>query len=263
MTVTIPAPEAQSDDPCDVLSWDSEFWGFPVARVRGHTLTPARLACIDRWCEARSIACLYFLATFDDPTTVRCAEDGGFRLVDVRVTATVPATRLASSAQSEDLLGVVIRPAIETDVDALRGIARESFRTTRYYFDPHFPRTKCGLLYERWIAESCRGFADAVFVADMEGTPVGYITCHLPAGEESARIGLLNVASQARRRGIGRALMQHLLDWFAQQQVQQVTGVTQARNVAIQALHDRCGFVTRSMHLWYHKWYRFPEPGSP
>jgi dTDP-4-amino-4,6-dideoxy-D-galactose acyltransferase len=184
-------------------------------------------------------------------------------LVDVRVTATVQSARFASSAQPEDSRGVVIRPAVEADVDVLRSIARESYRTTRFYFDPHFPRAKCGLFYEHWIAESCRGFADEVFVADIEGTPVGYITCHLPTGEEPARIGLVNVASQARRRGIGQALFRHALDWFAQQQVQQVTGVTQARNVAIQALKHHSGFVTRSFHLWYHKWYRLPEPESP
>jgi dTDP-4-amino-4,6-dideoxy-D-galactose acyltransferase len=248
------------EDPCELLTWDSEFWGFPIARVRGCTLTPERLLSIDRWCASRSIACLYFLATFDDPTTVRCAEDGGFRLVDCRVTAAIAAARLTPSDRAEDPLGVVIRPAISADVEVLRAIASDDYRTTRFYFDPHFPRAKCGLLYEHWIAASCNGFADHVLVAVINETPVGYITCHLPAGEEAARMGLINVASQARRRGIGQALIRHALDWFAQRQVEQMVGVTQARNVAIQAFNDRCGFVTRSFELWYHKWYLPPDP---
>lgn len=257
--VTDAMHDGRLEEPCELLPWDGEFWGFPIARVRGRTLTPDSLASIDRWCEERSISCLYFLATFDDPTTVRCAEDGGFRLVDGRVTAAVSSSRFAS----DDPVGVVIRPAISSDVSALRGIASEGYSTTRFYFDRHFPRARCGLLYERWIAESCHGFADQVFVADIDGMPVGYITCHLPTGEEEARMGLINVASHARRRGIGQALIRHALDWFAERQIPRMIGVTQARNVAIQAFNDRCGFVTQSFELWYHKWYLPPDPDSP
>ena len=31
--------------------------------------------------------------------------------------------------------------------------------------------------------------------------------------------------------------------------------VTQGRNIAGQRLYQRCGFLTRSVELWYHKWY--------
>ena len=44
------------------------------------------------------------------------------------------------------------------------------------------------------------------------------------------------------------------LDWFATQGVEKVTVVTQGRNGAAQRLYQRCGFVTGSIHLWYHKW---------
>jgi ribosomal protein S18 acetylase RimI-like enzyme len=50
------------------------------------------------------------------------------------------------------------------------------------------------------------------------------------------------------------------LDWFAQQQVDTVTVVTQGRNIAAQALYQRRGFITQSQQLWYHKWFRRPEP---
>lgn len=254
---------AHDGDVCELLPWDSEFWGFPVARVRGQSLTPERLVEIDRWCLERSIACLYFLATFDDPTTVRRAEDGQFHLADCRVTAAIATTLAGKPSPSDCSQGVVMRPFIDADMDALRCIASNGYRSSRFYFDRNFPRAKCSLLYERWIEESCRGLADQVLVAEMDGSPAGYISCHLPAGEAEGRFGLLNVAHQARRRGIGQGLIGHGLDWFARQQVEQVLGVTQARNIAIQAFNDRCGFVTRSFHLWYHKWYWLPDPETP
>jgi dTDP-4-amino-4,6-dideoxy-D-galactose acyltransferase len=246
-----------------MLPWDSEFWGFPIARVRGHSLTPKQLAAIDAWCQERAVACLYFLASFDDPVTVRCAEDGGFRLVDARVTAAITPARFASAICAAPPAEIVVRPAIESDLDSLRAIAGKSFRTTRFYFDQHFPREKCGQFYEQWIVASCCGSADAVIVADLDGAPVGYTTCNLPTGDEPARIGLIDVAAHARRRGIGQALIGASLDWFAQRGVDHVIGVTQARNLAIQAFNDRLGFVAQSFQLWYHKWYRLPDQAAP
>jgi dTDP-4-amino-4,6-dideoxy-D-galactose acyltransferase len=245
------------------MDWDSAFWGFPIARVRGHCFTPERAAVVDRWCLERSIACLYFLATFDDPTTVRCAEAAGFRLVDARVTAVISRARFAAAARNAPLPGVVTRPARETDVEHLAAIARKSYRTTRYYFDHNFARDKCARFYEHWIVASCQGYADIVLVAALDGTLIGYTTCTLPSDDEPARIGLIDVAPQARGQGIGRALIGASLDWFAERGVEQAIGVTQARNVAIQAFNDRCGFVTQSFQLWYHKWYHPPNPESP
>jgi dTDP-4-amino-4,6-dideoxy-D-galactose acyltransferase len=257
-------PDRRSTEPCEVLPWDSEFWGFPIARVRGDILTPERVVAIDRWCQQRSIVCLYFLATFDDPTTVRCAEDGQFRLVDARVTYHIASEAFASSAHRQGMLRVAIRPAEDADVEALRRIAGESFHDTRFYFDQRFPRAKCRELYERWVVESCRGFADQVLVADRGGAPVGYVTCHLPKGDESGgRIGLINVASEARRLGIGWELRRHALDWFAGQGVPRVAAATQARNIAMQVLNQRSGFVTQTFQLLYHKWYCLPGQAAP
>jgi hypothetical protein len=203
----MPALDVAMAEPRERLPWDSDFWGVPSARVRWPTLTPDRLAVIDVWCQERQIACRYFLATFDDPMTVRCAEEGGFRLVDARVTAVITPARFAAAMPTVPPKGVVVRLAIESDVECLRAIAGRSYRTTRYSFDHHFPRGKCGQFYEHWIAASCRGYADAVIVATLGGTPVGYTTCTLPTGDEPARIGLIDVAPHARRRGIGPALI--------------------------------------------------------
>jgi ribosomal protein S18 acetylase RimI-like enzyme len=238
------------------LEWDSEFWGFPVGEVSGHVLAPGDLAEIDTWCNHHSVACLYFLATSGDPVTVRTAEDEGFRLTDVRVTFEGATDNWPDETRRVDPPGVSIRPSAAGDVESLQKIAAASHRDTRFFFDLNFPRAKCELLYARWIAASCSGFADIVFVGDTAGEALGYITCHLPQdGQQAGRIGLVGVAPMARGRGLGRLLVQCALSWFASQHVDRVTVVTQGRNVAAQVLYQRCGFVTRSHQLWFHKWY--------
>ena len=72
--------------PCEILDWDSAFFGFRIAKVRGDLLNQEKAIQIDRWCSQFGIRCLYFLSRLDDATTTRAAEHNGFRLVDIRMT---------------------------------------------------------------------------------------------------------------------------------------------------------------------------------
>jgi ribosomal protein S18 acetylase RimI-like enzyme len=145
------------------------------------------------------------------------------------------------------------------DVSVLQAIARDSYNDTRFYFDPHFPRSLSQLLYQRWIALSCEGYADDVLVAEFNQVPVAYISCHLDQENMSGKIGLVGVSHKARGQGIGKMLVLKALEWFIAHDAQEVSVVTQGRNVGAQRLYQRCGFLTKTVQLWYHKWYILPE----
>ena len=247
-------------EPCELLEWDTAFWGFPVARVRGDTLDRDSIVRIDGWCRRNVVRCLYFLARPDHQATTDLAETSGFRLVDVRMD--FRRSLHGETAPVEDLAPgpAVVRPSRQQDVDALCTIAGQNFRSTRFYYDPCFPRHLCDRLYETWTRVSCDGYAQLVLVAELDGEPVGYITCHLDGEPRSGRIGLLAVRDGARDRGVGRTLVLGALEWFRSQAVQAVFVATQGRNCAAQRLYQRCGFLTASVQLWYHKWY--PSPGG-
>jgi dTDP-4-amino-4,6-dideoxy-D-galactose acyltransferase len=136
----------------------------------------------------------------------------------------------------------------------LRSIARISHRDSRFYYDAGFPDSRCDALYEVWIERSSSGWADAVLVADVDGTAAGYVTCHLaPSGEGS--IGLLAVAPEFQGRKLGAQLTGAALEYFRVNEKQEVTVVTQGRNLRSQRLYQRSGFITSSVQLWYHKWF--------
>jgi len=242
-------------DPCEILEWDTDFFGFRVARVRGDVLTPERVRQIDAWCRQAEVRCLYFLSCANDANTTRLAEDNDFRLVDVRMTFGYRATDAVRSTNSQASRTAVVRHARPEDIHPLQNIARESCHDTRFYSDANFPRHLCDLLYETWIKLSCEGYADAVLVAELDGIPVGYISCHLGREPRTGKIGLVGVSSQARGRGIGQTLVFSALEWFSTQGVQKVFVVTQGRNCAAQRLYQRCSFLTQTVQLWYHKWY--------
>jgi dTDP-4-amino-4,6-dideoxy-D-galactose acyltransferase len=219
------------------------------------------------WCREESIDCLYALTPADDMSAVRIMEERSFRLVDVRTTYEVEVARELASARARELgqppraRAPAIRSAREADVPALRAIAAASHTDSRFYADERFERARCDELYATWIEKSCRGWADAVFVAEHDGRAAGYVTCHARAARRG-EIGLLGVDAAAHGRGLGRALVAAALGWFAERDIERASVVTQARNVAAQRLYQSSGFRTSAVELWHHRWFTAPGERS-
>jgi len=243
--------------PCERLAWDSEFFGVETARVRGDWLTGARVKAIDECCERGKVAWLYFLGRGDDAETTRCAEAGGFGLVDVRVT-------YERAIGGEIAADAEIRRYEEADLPGLLKIARTSYVDSRFYYDRHISRKKCNELFETWTKRCCEKSAERVLVATpgdrrvvkSGGAAVGYVTMDFDAQQMGwGTIGLIGVTEKARGAGVGERLVKGALRWAASEGLAGMTVVTQGRNIAAQRLYQRCGFIIRSLQLYYHKWY--------
>lgn len=251
-----------SDALCRLLPWDTDFFGFTIARLDAERLTPESAAQIDAWCAAHAVRCLYFLADSDDPTTVQVAENAGYHFVDVRLTLEIPHLQAYIARTPSAPVSAASRPFRAGDVEALAAIARASYTDSRYYFDLHFDRQKCDALYETWVRRDCASAAHdsshhAVYVMDFDGQPAGFVTCHLQATADarSGVIGLVGMAEAAQGQGFAQIMMNEALGWFARQGCERVTVVTQARNVGAQRVYQRCGFITQRVQWWYHKWF--------
>lgn len=234
-------------DPCDLLDWDSEFFGFRIARVREARLTARNLRDVLEWCGREGIRCLYFLASVDSFETAALAGANGFKMTDLRFT-------LARSLDGNVGATKSVRAFNESDLPFLREIAAVSHRDSRFYHDPGFPDQRCDEFYGTWIDRSCHGYADTVLVAEHDRRPAGYVSCHLqPNG--TGTIGLLAVADWCRGIGLGAQLVAASLQFFTGAGCTRVTVVTQGRNCPAQRLYQNCGFRSASMELWYHRWF--------
>jgi ribosomal protein S18 acetylase RimI-like enzyme len=230
------------------LDWDSRFFGLRIGRVLAPRLDTACAADTRRWFDAERLDCAYLLMGSDDPASVRAADEHGFRFIDIRLTLDCPL-----APDDAPALPAGVRPAKEDDVPALQAIARRSHRESRFHSDPRFEHARCDELYAAWIANSYRGRAKVVLVAEDEGRPVGYLAVTQP-GPEEGQIDLLAVADTARGRGHGARLVAASLHWCAEHALRRVRVVTQGRNVEAQRLYQAAGFRTRSVELWYHRW---------
>lgn len=240
---------------CEVLDWDTAFFGFRVARVQRDTLTQEKLSEIDAWSRYNDIRLLYFLARSDDAVTTRIAEYAGFHLVDVRMTFVVNISSPIFVNNTSPDCFVVVRQALAGDAKILEGIACESHKESRFFFDKNIPLHLSKSLYETWIKKSCEGYADAVLVAELNNKPIGYISCHLYEEHGIGSVGLIGVSKTERGIGIGPVLLKSALEWFEDRGISEITVVTQGRNIAAQRLYQRFGFLTKDVQLWYHKWY--------
>lgn len=235
---------------CSYLEWDSNFFGIRIGRIEPRCLKSEVLDAAIEWAKTNRIDCLYFLSVADDPESVHLAERERFQLVDVRMTFEHAITNGEAKRATGD---GTVRLAREDDLPALRTIAAVSHHDTRFYFDRHFDRAHCDQLYETWIEKSLHGFANAVLVAELNQKPVGYVT--LNSRDTESQIGLIAIAAGHQGTGLGRLLVEHSIEWARQAGAQVIKVVTQGRNVPAQRLYQRCGFVTASFELWYHRWF--------
>ncbi len=237
-----------TDDICEHLAWDSAFFGLRIGRVTRERLDAESGRVVAAWAVEQNVDCLYFEADPSDPGTVRAAENLGFRLMDVRLTLS------RAVGPVEDLSGrAAIRPSVPSDAGALRSIAGTAFLDTRFAVDPGFAG-RAPELYQTWVTRSLDGWADSVWVAEVEGEPAGFLTCH--RGEPGGRIGLVGVDPRFRRHGVGTDLVRKALTWFAGIGSPTVRVTTQGLNAEAQRMYQRCGFVTESLRLVYHRWKR-------
>lgn len=202
---------------------------------------------VEDWARAVGGECVYYLADAEDAESVRVAEQGGFRLVDVRITRVCGIPGVAGELPSG------IEPGRPEDLPTLREIARVSHVDTRFYHDGNFGDERCAALYETWIERSLAGSTDAVLVARSTGKAAGYLACKV-ADDGIGAVELFAVAPDRRGEGWGEQLLRGALTWLAGRGCREAQMVTQGRNVRAARLYGRCGFLTTAVELWYHRW---------
>ena len=254
--------EANNDEPCEMLPWDTDFFGFPIARVKKPYLITDMAEPIDAWCRANRVRCLYVnLASFGAFPAANVAEEMGFRLVDVKQTMLHMPGRVSPPPHAS-----IIRPARTEDLPVLEPMAAKNHAGGRFTYDLAFPRGKGEEMFRVWIRkfvtnsvanyrEPESGTQYHCLVAETDGRLSGYAALDIQYNGNIGSISLLGVDEGVRRKGVGYDLVHAALAYFASQRTPTISLVTQAFNFPAQRLYQRCGFITSGCVFVYHKWY--------
>ena len=178
----------------------------------------------------------------DDVARVGSLESAGFRMIDVNVTFRGEPGRVLG-----DVGGV--RVATSEDRDAVVAIAERDYSVSRFHLDPQIPDEIARAIKRDWADNFFRGArGDRLLVAEADGEVIGFLLAL--DGTEASVIDLIAVATRARGRGAGRALVCGLAD--SRPDYPLVAG-TQVANVGALRFYEGLGFTVQQTQFVLHR----------
>lgn len=236
-----------------IMKWDSDFFGYPVGYLACRRLTPAIQNLVKDFTSTHRVVLLEYLCNCHDWLSVQTAEQAGYSFVDIRLTLENALRKAPESALPK---GTSIARAEAPHIPSLKKMASALYMDSRYFFDPHFARDKVRIFYEGWIEKAVLGtFDDYCLLLVRNGEPPLAFCTIRKNRPKTAQIGLFGVSPEAQGGGIARPFLNAVLARLHADGFEMVEVVTQGRNYRAQRVYQRCGFVTKTTELWYHKWY--------
>lgn len=184
-------------------------------------------------------------------------EDEGFNVMDTLLIF------VADPPFQEPLIegSATIRPSRTDDIKQVKELARSAFALSRWHSDQRIPNAVADDVFSSWAEGCCLDDAGHfTFVAEEADTIMGFISIKLDAGVESVlgvKIGVIELiatAKEARRSGVGTALLAASLTWFRDQRAAGVQVGTQSINTAACCLYERCGFSLAASSYSLTRW---------
>jgi dTDP-4-amino-4,6-dideoxy-D-galactose acyltransferase len=233
------------------LQWDSDCFGFNVARITSPDVGDARLTSILQELRANNYHMVYWDVPSEYRMVVSMAQKHGGILIDEKITYAKQISNAIHATQSHSY---VIAPYLLTEPEpTLISLALESGMYSRFKLDPYFPTESWEKLYTRWITRAVRKeIAWEVLVVKDAGDVLGVVTL----GERKKRgaVGLLGVAPNSRGMGIGTILISAGERCFAEHGYADVQIVTQRANTAACRLYESCEYQVETIDNVFHFW---------
>jgi GNAT superfamily N-acetyltransferase len=229
-------------------------FGVRTARAADFVTTGSLPAVLD-FCSANHVRFLIAKSRADQSGAAQQMERLGFLLTETTMFLTRDLARTPVPPHDGPL---TIRPFQLGDEPTVRAIAAQSFRGYfgHYHADPRLDPAKCDEAYVDWAARSCASteVADAVFMAEEEGTVVGFLTLKRNSAEEGQPV-LSGILPRARGRGAYRLLIRQGLEWSQGLGAVRSVAVVHVANTPVLRTLGRLGYEPTYAFYTFHKWF--------
>lgn len=232
-----------------MLDWDTEHFGYKVARIEAKSLNSDGLQNILSALLKEKVKLVYWFIDPKDKISNKAAiENEGF-LADEKVTYLTKVPPKMEPLQDENVKSYLKKPLS----DPLKFLSLEAGVCSRYRMDPNCVQGEFERLYTEWIKKSLSGeIAKEVLVYKNKNKEVGFIT--LGGKNGRCNIGLIATDPLFRGKGIGKALMHVAFEKAVQWGYKEMDVQTQKANVGACKFYERCGFELESIVNIYHFW---------
>ena len=237
----------------EAAAWDSAFFGYPIGRaVFPHDYAADSLAS-------------------DAETIVAHSRERGFKLTYVFLEFSVEAA-LSEILTRKGFRNVGGKREYQLDLSSLSlddaelkqishcrhvtpplvELAMQSGAFSRFKLDSGFLKNEFEKLYREWIRKAVEETpTHSTFIHGADDHPQGFIS--VDADETGACVGLLAVAPESRRLGIGRTLLRYAEKHAVSLGYDQMRVATQTGNPAC-AFYESEGFHCMSETAIFHLW---------
>lgn len=172
-------------------------------------------------------------------------EECGFRIVDTALTLETRRLSHVGTAGSR------VRLATSDDAATVVGIARQSFRYSRFHLDPDIPLSLADEIKARWAGNFFSGQrGDYMVVAECDGRVVGFLQL-IAAADHVLMIDLIAVHPDSRGLGLAAAMIGFAGKACGHPRMVRVG--TQSANFPSLSLYHKLGFqVVSSSYIFHH-----------
>lgn len=226
----------------ELLSWDSDFFGFPVAKISSSFESLDGTILFDRLATKNIHLAYYYSAVqlyIPDNNIYK------IKMVDEKVT-------YIKDISSSFLNTNISRYEKNYPEEKLISLAIESGIYSRFNVDKKIGQKNFENLYTHWIVNSVsKKIADEVLVYKDGNDIVGFVTI----GEKNNRadIGIIAVDKSHRGQGIGKVLMLSAENRYVGK-LNAIQVVTQGDNKPACGLYENCGYRVEKKEYIYHLW---------
>jgi dTDP-4-amino-4,6-dideoxy-D-galactose acyltransferase len=229
------------------LEWDSNFFGYSVARIIFDQNGCDILDDLFRQLESKKIKLTYFFVPTSETGLNQYIAEKGIRLVDQKTTFSKKTEQqLTYSNNIIEFSGTEIN-------DRLIKLGLQAGLFSRFRLDVNFSNKEYERLYIEWLTKSInKTLALKTFIAKDGAEIVGITT--LGKRSEFAEIGLVAVDQSFREQGIGYDLIHYADNAAFDLGYNKIKVVTQLKNSGACRLYEKCNFQTESITNIYHYW---------
>lgn len=225
------------------LLWDSDFFGLRIGRAFVGSIEDS---CALSFLKDRLKSDFDLVYVFGNQGFEFSCE--GAKLVDQKMVYSL--SKYSDSKHDEN---VIIWDCDKPVTDALLHLALVSGKYSRFKLDNQFPSGGYERLYSRWIEQSVNhSMATEVFCYMVDDTPKGLVTLDLKEGDGT--IGLVAISEDYQHRGVGTAMMRHVISYVEKQHCKKLSVATQYDNAPACRLYEKVGFRLESMTNVWHWW---------
>ena len=232
----------------DTLTWDSEFFGFPVAKI----VVSPEFSCEElKFVLDNSASMFSLIYVFQEGNGLD--EISGLTQPCLCFDRKVIFRKFLSSISPAEKPRNIDEYAGTTCTSELEQLAYLSGIYSRFKRDPRL-EPFFEKLYRLWMLRSVSGeIADVVLVDTDKDQTRGVITAKKLHNSEGA-IGLVAVGQNFQRSGIASNLLTACEVWSLEHGLSSISVATQLENQPACQVYEKNGYVIGEIHSIYHYW---------